>query len=144
MADGSCNQHKAQQQFEQQMHLRQPGLFGPAAPRVTQQQVLECHVHALLANQSKTPGFSQLLTLMETSSEGGQEQQQAFNSPLLRLLRRVAHWWYYDVMFAPLDQLLQLSSNYELLFQLLTPHQQLSCMADILLLLACPVLGDDW
>jgi hypothetical protein len=48
-------------------------------------------------------------------------------------------------MFDPLDQLVALSSSYELLFQLMTPHQQLSCMADILLVLACPALqADRW
>jgi hypothetical protein len=45
-------------------------------------------------------------------------------------------------MFDPLEELVALSSSYELVFQLMTPHQQLSCMADILLVLACPVLQD--
>jgi hypothetical protein len=77
------------------------------------------------------------------SSKGGQnEQPAALNKPLLCLLRRVTLWYYYRVMFDPLDQLLALNSSYELLFQLLTPHQQLSCMADVLLVLACPTLED--
>jgi hypothetical protein len=63
-------------------------------------------------------------------------------SPLLRLLRHVSLWWYYRVTLDPLEQLVALSSSYELLFQLMTPHQQLSCMADILLVLACPALQD--
>jgi hypothetical protein len=47
-------------------------------------------------------------------------------------------------MFDPLDQLLALTSSCELLFQLMTPHQRLSCMADILLVLACPALEEHW
>jgi hypothetical protein len=72
----------------------------------------------------------------------GTEQPAELESPLLRLLRRVSLWWYYHVMFDPLEQLVALSSSYELLFQLMTPHQQLSCMANILLVLACPVLQE--
>jgi hypothetical protein len=40
--------------------------------------------------------------------------------------------------------LLALNSSYELLFQLMTPHQQLSCMADVLLVMACPTLQGKW
>jgi hypothetical protein len=93
----------------------------------------------LISNTRRLPGFTGLL------------QQHPLDlldlrklSPLLSLLRPVTLWYYYRVMFDPLDQLLALNSSYELLFQLLTPHQQLSCMADVLLVLACPTLQDDW
>jgi hypothetical protein len=128
--------------------LQDPSFFGPDASKVTQQAATAAQLHALLlSNCSRALGFSQLLKLhnqthyqqssVSSSTAGG---SSAFHSPLLRLLRRVALWWYYRVMFDPLDQLVALSSSYELLFQLMTPHQQLSCMADILLVLACPAL----
>jgi hypothetical protein len=125
-------------------------LFGPRMPRVDDQQLTEVQLHALLVNSiCRDPGLGQLLhfctaTTLDASTQGAEAGQPAATQegPLLRLLRRVALWWYYRVMFDPLDQLLALSSSYELLFQLMSPHQQLSCMADILLLLACPLLGE--
>jgi hypothetical protein len=138
-----------------QQHRLSPEVFGPALPRVSDKRLTEAQLHALLASSnSKTPGFRQLLQFSRLASTHSSkadgvdsdfedevpptEQQQ--ESPLLRLLRRVSLWWYYRVMFDPLAQLVALSSSYELLFQLMTPHQQLSCMADILLVLACPFL----
>ena len=138
-----------------QQHRLSPEVFGPALPRVSDKRLTEAQLHALLASSnSKTPGFRQLLQFSRLASTHSSkadgvdsdfedevpptEQQQ--ESPLLRLLRRVSLWWYYRVMFDPLAQLVALSSSYELLFQLMTPHQQLSCMADILLVLPCPFL----
>jgi hypothetical protein len=137
-----------QQCYEQQVHLQDPTVFGPEAPLVTERNVIEAQLNALLlSNSSKHPGFAQLQSLCATRSAGtpGQEQQLhlwGVNAPLMCLLRRVTLWYYYRVMFDPLNQLLALNSSYELLFQLMTPHQQLSCMADVLTVLACPVLQD--
>jgi hypothetical protein len=121
---------------------------------VTEKDVRKAQLHALaISNRERAPGFSHLLKLCTAGKRAGTASSgvavedacsAAFNSPLLRLLRRVALWWYYRVMFDPLDQLVALSSSYELLFQLMTPHQQLSCMADILLVLACPALQKQW
>jgi hypothetical protein len=132
----------AQQHYEQKVaiHASVP-LFGPSAPKAKQHKALEAQIHALLhSNSSKVPGFSQLVSMLQAPNAGG--AVEGFDSPLLRLLRRVSLWWYYRVMFDPLEQLVALSSSYEQLFQLMTPHQQLSCMADILLVLACPVLHE--
>ena len=149
VAANSVTPAKAQQAFELQLHQQDPTVFGPAAPQATEKQAIEAQQQAILLSHSdKTPGLQQLLqacTATKASSTSTTEQpasgaSSAFDGPLLRLLRRVALWWYYRVMFDPLEQLLALSSSYELLFQLMTPHQQLSCMADILLVLACPAL----
>jgi hypothetical protein len=153
LATGSLSKAKAQQHFEQQQHRQDTSLFGPGAPHVTDKQVTEAQQHALLlSHNERTPGFAHVLqsckaglgphaSTVDTSSDEKQ-QPAAFESPLLRLLRRVSLWWHYRVMFDPLEQLVALSSSYELLFQLMTPHQQLSCMADILLVLACPALEE--
>jgi hypothetical protein len=154
LADSSPNEDKAGQLFEKQQHLRDPTLFGPRIARVKEKHVTEAQVHALLiSNISRSPGFQNILQYRikpqaepqtDAKKQQGQQKPQPPDTPLLRLLRRVALWWYYRVMFDPLDQLVALSSSYELLFQLMTPHQQLSCMADILLVLACPTLDEKW
>jgi hypothetical protein len=153
LATGSLSTAKAQQHFEQQQHRQDASFFGPGAPQVTDKQVTEAQQHELLlSHNERTPGFAHVLqsckaglgahaSTVDTSSDEKQ-QPAAFQSPLLRLLRRVSLWWYYRVMFDPLEQLVALSSSYELLFQLMTPHQQLSCMAEILLVLACPALQE--
>jgi hypothetical protein len=130
---------EAQQHHEREAHLADP-VFGPRAPQITQQHVVESLLHSLLlASRERIPGFGYLCQSQQRGSSHG-----TFSSPLLRLLRRVCLWYYYRVMFDPLDQLLALTSGCELLFQLMTPHQQLSCMADILLVLACPALEEHW
>jgi hypothetical protein len=155
LAAGNLSTSEAQQQHERKLHLQDQSLFGPHAVRVTENDVCRAQLHALaISNSERAPGFSHLLKLYTAGTRAGNtssgaavedESSAAFHSPLLRLLRRVALWWYYRVMFDPLDQLVALSSSYELLFQLMTPHQQLSCMADILLVLACPALqADRW
>jgi hypothetical protein len=152
LSNSSSSTSKAQQHFEQQQHLQDGSIFGPKAPKATRQSAAEAQLHALLYSHSNTnPGFSYMLkthaavhdTAQQSSKPAGKQAvQSACESPLLRLLRRVSLWWYYRVMFDPLEQLVALSSSYELLFQLMTPHQQLSCMADILLVLACPALQE--
>ena len=158
LAGREPNTATASQLYERQQHLQDPGLFGPRAPKVKQKQVTEAQLHSLIiSNSEKLPGFAELIELCKPpavadsgnhlntpADTGGVTDYQSTEacSPLLRLLRRVSLWWYYRVMFDPLEQLVALSSSYELLFQLMTPHQQLSCMADILLVLACPVLQD--
>jgi hypothetical protein len=100
--------------------------------------VINAQLHALLiSNTNRLPGFSGLLQQQHL-------QDTDKSSNLLCLLRRVVLWYYYRVMYDPLDQLLALNSSYELLFQLMTPHQQLSCMADVLLVMACPTLQGKW
>jgi hypothetical protein len=151
LACSSPSEDKAGQLYELQQHLRDPTLFGPRITRAKEKLVTEAQLHALLiSNTSRSPGFHNILqyrnkpqaeSQADAKKKPGQQKPQS-NTPLLRLLRRVALWWYYRVMFDPLDQLVALSSSYELLFQLMTPHQQLSCMADILLVLVCPVLDD--
>jgi hypothetical protein len=143
LAGKEVNISTAQQHYEQKVaiHASAP-LFGTNAPKAKQQKhALEAQISALLhSNSSKAPGFSQLVSMLQAPNADG--AVEGFESPLLRLLRRVSLWWYYRVMFDPLEQLVALSSSHELLFQLMTPHQQLSCMADILLVLACPVLHE--
>jgi len=143
----------AQQYFERAVHLQSNGVFGPHAPKTNSAQAKSAELHALLLSHSKrVPGLSEVLRLCKSHQQSSkkassheQQQPSPCSSPLLRLLRRVSLWYYYRVMFDPLDQLVQLNSSYELLFQLLTPHQQLSCMADILLVLSCPALaGQRW
>jgi hypothetical protein len=146
LAAGSVSTAVGQQYYEQHVHLHDPTVFGPQAPLVTEKGVTEAQLSALLiSNSSKNPGFEQLQKLCTPLHDQQQQQQQwAVNSHLMGLLRRVALWYYYHVMYDPLDQLLALNSSYELLFQLMTPHQQLSCMADVLTVLACPVLQHKW
>jgi hypothetical protein len=130
--------------------MRRPRLFGPRVPRPKQQHVTEKQLHALLISHlSRTPGFQHLLQFRTAAGQADKQPAPAADAaasspPLLRLLRRVCLWYYYRAMFDPLDQLLALTSGCELLFQLMTPHQQLSCMADILLVLACPALEEHW
>lgn len=150
LASDSISTDTAQQYTEQQQHLQDGKVFGPQAPKVSPQSVVKAQIHALLHGHSNaTPGFSHMLqTHAAVHSDtpqrdaGQQPAESVFESPLLRVLRRVSLQWYYRVMFDPLEQLVAISSSYELLFQLMTPHQQLSCMANILLVLACPVLQE--
>jgi hypothetical protein len=136
---------EAGQAYERALHLAHPGFFGRHAPKVTQQHVTESLVHSLLlSNSSKVPGFSGLLqqhgVRATDASDGAAAASVAAKPPLVQLLSRVAVRYYYHVMHNPLDVLLQLTAGCELLFQLLSPHQQLSCMADILMVLSCPTL----
>jgi hypothetical protein len=148
LAAGNASMPVGQQYYEQHLHLQDPTVFGPHAPLVTEKSVIDAQLNALLiSNSSNHPGFQQLqklCTLQGHIAALNNQQQRiwAVDTPLMRLLRRAALWYYYRVMFDPLDQLLALNSSYELLFQLMTPHQQLSCMADVLTVLACPVLQD--
>ena len=135
---------KAEQHFERSLQQQEPGAFGPDPPANNQKAALKSLLNALaFSNSKRTPGFGCLPALLQQQDPLQQgDTQRAFDSALLRLLRRVSLWWYYRVMFDPLEQLVALSSSYELLFQLMIPHQQLSCMADILLVLACPALQE--
>jgi hypothetical protein len=145
---------EGQQHYERKIHQQFPALFGPKAPDSSPQRAAESFIQALLSsNKHKTPGFAHLLQLCKLQQHssgstevisGQREQAESLNRPLLCLLRRVVLWYYYRVMYDPLDQLLALNSSYELLFQLMTPHQQLSCMADVLLVMACPTLQETW
>jgi hypothetical protein len=136
--------NKSEQHFERSLQQQEPGVFGPDAPANNQKAALKSLLNALaFSNSNRTPGFGGLQAMLQQLDPQQQaNKQRAFDSALLRLLRRVSLWWYYRVMFDPLEQLVVLSSSYELLFQLMTPHQQLSCMADILLVLACPALQE--
>jgi hypothetical protein len=142
LAATGLSAHEAQQLFERHQHLQDPSLFGPAAPPVMPWQLPLSAVNALLLNSSKEPGFSRLHEFCRpgAAAQASGSGTSSTDAPLLRLLRRVALWYYSRVMFDPLEQLLAVTRDCELLFQLMTPHQQLSCMADILVVLACPVL----
>jgi hypothetical protein len=98
----------------------------------------------------KTPGFGQL-PLHRTEQQqppaaaaaGGVAGLAGANSPLVLLLRRVANWWLYHVAYDAPAHVAWLARDCELLFRLMAPQQQLACMADILLVLACPVFHTD-
>jgi len=108
--------------------------------KFTKPEEMESDQHS--ARSSKGLGFSHIANLAKLDEQDpAAGHTEPYSSPLVCLLRRVALWYYDRVMFDPLDQLVQLNSSYELLFQLLTPHEQLSCMEDILMMLACPDLA---
>lgn len=160
LAGSQPNLEDAEQLFERAQHLADPSLFGPRAPKTTAASVTEATLHALwFSGSSRVPGFDGLLDYIgfeDSSSSGsdgggdGAKQQEggaggASNpdrrSPIMRLLARVAARYAYHVLCDPLEQLLALTQDCELLFQLLTPHQQLTCMADIVAGLSCPALA---
>jgi len=120
-------------------------------------------VQSLLVSSGKAVGFEQLAqhsisasaTVATSAAASGATQSQhagstsvglvGFTAPLVRLLRRVALWYYYQVAYSSPAQLaeLQWRLQTELLFQLMVPHSQLAAMSDVLVVLACPALATD-
>jgi hypothetical protein len=153
--------------FEAALYLADPSLFN-AAPHQQQQQQQQqqqavnrrkCRsaaLRALLVDSCKQPGFAQLPQHTVPATEQQQLKQQAkdkeakapaglagIDSPLVLLLRKVANWWLYHVAYGAPAHVAWLARDCELLFRLMAPQQQLACMADILLVLACPVFYTD-
>jgi hypothetical protein len=119
LAGREPNAATASQLFERQRHLQDPGLFGPRTPKIKQKHVTEAQLHSLIiSNSEKSPGFAELIALYSppaiADKQGGpRDQSTEACRPLLRLLRRVSLWWYYRVMFDPLEQLVALGSSYK-------------------------------
>eukprot|EP00775_Hariotina_reticulata_P004147 gene4147-4396_t len=136
-------------------------------PKAQLKTAEEAYTHALvqslLVSSGKAVGFAQLAqqstpasaTAATAAAAPGVTQSKdagsvsiglvGINSPLVRLLQRVALWYYYQVAYSSPAQLaeLQWRLQTELLFQLLMPHSQLAAMSDVLVMLACPGLASD-
>jgi hypothetical protein len=155
----SGHHHDSGDHFEAALHLADPSLFCLTQHQQQQQQQVRrkrCRVaslRALLVNSSKHPGFAQLPLHRVPPTTTEQQQTSAaaaaaaglagVDSPLVLLLRRVASWWLYHVAYDAPAHVAWLARDCELLFRLMAPQQQLACMADILLVLACPVFHTD-
>lgn len=138
---GALSKSDVGDHFEQRLHLNSESrLYSQSSKPVTQLTCSRAILQSLAISSSKLVGFQQL-TQHVTPTADRQLGLVGFKSPLVVLLRRVSIWYYYHVMYSPPDVLLSVISGCELLFRLLTPHQQLEAMSEIVATLSSPALA---
>lgn len=127
--------------YEQRLRLKGAlELFVQSLQPVTESSYGRALLQSLAVSSNKLVGFQQL-TQHATPTADAQLGLVGFQSPLVVLLRRVSMWYHYHVMYSPPEVLLSVVSGCELLFRLLTPHQQLEAMSEIVVTLSSPALA---